>query len=460
MRILFCLLLMLPVFCTGQTITTVAGGGSGGLGDGGPATGATFGGAIQGFAVDRSGNLIIADWWNNRLRRVDAIMGTITTIAGTGTGGYNGDSIMATVAMIYGPSFVATDTAGNIYFSESQNQRIRVIRTDGKIYTYAGNGYGAGFTGSSGVFSGDNGPATDAEFDGPQGISFDSHGNLFVSDANNHRIRMIDGVTHMITTIAGDGTSSGIGDDVPATNTGLAYVYDIANDQYDELYIADIGDGAKKVRYIDPGIHYIHSMAGTGTSLYNGDGMTADSANISPFSMTKSKLNVLYIADYGNNRIRAVQGEFNIISTFAGTGFATFSGDNGPATAACMFEPAHLEMDTCGSLYFADASNQRIRKISFDTSCHFGLTGLAATAVKNEIKLYPNPANELLTVWGLRTDCKITICNILGALVAEYQVQGGDVSLNLKGLENGMYLVKIVYDDIRSAGVYRFLKSE
>ncbi len=457
MRFLLFFLLVMPAFCSAQVITTLAGGGSGGTGDGGPATNATFGGAMRGFAVDRSGNIIIADWWGNRLRRVDAITGIITTIAGTGTGGYNGDSIPATNAMVWGPAFVATDTAGNIYFSESQNQRVRVIRSSGYIYTYAGNGTGAGFSGVSGVFSGDDGPATDAELDGPQGLALDSHGNLYVSDANNHRVRMIDAATGQISTVVGNGSAVGTASGVPATATGLAYVYDIFTDAVDRIYVADIGSGSKRVRLIDPTSHIIYNMAGTGTSLYNGDGITADSANISPFSMLSAN-GVLYISDYGNNRIRAVEGEFQIISTFAGNGFAGFSGDNGPASAACIFEPSHLAMDTCGSLYFADASNQRIRKISFDTSCHFGLTRIAPPITVYTPKIGPNPASSQVYIEGMPNLSHIALYNSCGILITEKNSTDSNDALSVADLKSGIYFLKIRDEHTGISTIRSFVK--
>ena len=445
MKRLLLLLLLLPVACWAQTITTLAGGGSAGLGDGGPATDAAFGGPTNGFAFNKRGDIIIADLWNQRLRKVDAISHIITTIAGTGVGGYNGDSIAATAAMLFGPKFVVLDTFGNIYVSESQGQRVRKIDTNGYIYTYAGTGAGSGISEMSGLFSGDSGQATAACFNGPEGLAIDSRGNLYISDAYNHRIRMVNDTSHIITTIVGNGTSVFNGDELPATAVALVFVADITTGPGDMIVMADIGSGANRIRSYNPSTGYVSRMAGIGGTLYNGDGFNADSANMIPYSGFKATSGVLYISDYGNERIRSVSGEMNTIATFAGTGFAGSTGDGGPASAATIFEPAHLAMDACGSLYFADAGNLRIRKIDFDTSCHYGVTGIPGLLTSEIIQVVPNPAHEVVSLYGISSLDQISVCNSFGELVYVSALSGNknEIEIDLRGWAPGIYILRL-----------------
>ena len=436
------LIFLFSLHAHGQVITTLAGGGTTGLGDGGPATSAAFGGQVYGFTLDRKGNLLVADGWNHRVRRVDAITGVITTIAGTGIGGYNGDSIPATDAQLFGPRFLAIDTFGNLYISEFQNQRVRVVDTNGFIFTYVGTGVGAGSTGYSGAFSGDNGPATLADLNYPSGLAMDAYGNLYLSDAYNFRIRRVDALTHIISTYAGNGTSAYVGDGIAATNASLAFVYDINIDAAGNLYIADIGSAANRVRKVDGNTHIITSISGNGTALYNGDSIRADSASMVPYSVLPAGGGSFYIADYGNNRIRYVGGEFSLINTVAGTGFAGFSGDGGLPAAAQIFEPAHMLFDTCGSIYFADASNYRIRRIDYNLSCHYGLAGLEHPERASCFSLYPNPVSEWLHVSSREPIGIVEVFDRLGRLRTTLKSNNSDVDLDLSQFQPGIYFIR------------------
>ena len=226
------LLTLIPQLFLGQTITTIAGNGSGGYnGDGIASTSAELYGP-QGMALDSVGNIYIADLSNNRIRKIDVTSGFISTIAGTGTGGYNGDGIAATTAQIYSPSALAFDQSGNLYFTDRSNNRIRKIdNTTGLISTIAG-------TGISG-YNGDGIAATAAELSGPNEVSFDSNGNLFIADWFNNRVRRIDKTTGIITTVTGTGTAGYNGDGIAATAAQINAPCGIVFDPAGNMYIAE-----------------------------------------------------------------------------------------------------------------------------------------------------------------------------------------------------------------------------
>ncbi len=245
------------VDATTSIITTVAGNGIAGYsGDNGPATSAELN-LTRGVAVDGSGNIYIGDFHNNSIRKVTATTGIITTVAGNGTLGYSGDNGPATSAQLDGPDAVAVDASGNIYFADSYNNVIRkVLATTGIITTVAGNGLGAGSgTPYSGGYSGDNGSATNAELNLPLGVAVDASGNLFITDCANHRIRKV-AANGIITTVAGNGfgTGSGIGgytgDNGSATSAELNCPEGVTVDTGGNIYIADTYNSVvRKVTY-------------------------------------------------------------------------------------------------------------------------------------------------------------------------------------------------------------------
>jgi len=223
-------------------ITTVAGSGlsgpnNGGFsGDGGLATGAQLDSPAR-VIVDEMGNLYIADSYNDRVRKVIAATGVITTVAGIEIAGYGGDNGLATSAQLDGPLGVAIDKIGNLYIADANNNRIRqVIAATGIITTVAGSG----LTGhGNGGFSGDGGPATDAQLNFPSGVAVDGQGNLFIADNSNHRIRKVIAATGVITTVAGSGIAGYSGDNGPASDAQLKLPSDVAFDGVGNLYIVD-----------------------------------------------------------------------------------------------------------------------------------------------------------------------------------------------------------------------------
>lgn len=196
---------------TGGEIYTVAGGAYGDSGDGGPAVNAELSN-LAAVAVDGNGNLYIADTGNNKIRKVDAVTKQISTVAGAGGYDYSGDGGSALDAQLRSPSGVAVDADGNLYIADKYNNRIRRVDTNGIISTIAGTG--------DSEFSGDNGPADEAELSSPGGIAIDGDGNLYIADTSNHRIRKID-TAGIITTVAGSDDSGYSGDG--ARPSGLDY---------------------------------------------------------------------------------------------------------------------------------------------------------------------------------------------------------------------------------------------
>src|SRR5438876_901164 len=220
--------LVLAVPALSQTINTIAGGG---VGDGGAATGASLN-QPRGVALDASGNLYIADHFNHRIRKVAAATGIITTVAGNGVFGFAGDGGAATGARLNYPSGVALDASGNLYIADQNNNRIRKVdAATGIITTVAGN--------DSPTFFGDGGAATNASLYDPTGVALDASGNLYIADQYNHRIRKVDAATGIIATVAGNGIPDFAGDGGAATYASLYHPSGVALDASGNLYIAD-----------------------------------------------------------------------------------------------------------------------------------------------------------------------------------------------------------------------------
>jgi sugar lactone lactonase YvrE len=209
-------------------------------------------------------------------------------------------------------------------------------------------------------FSGDGGPANSAQLSGPYGVAVDTPANMFIADSNNNRIRKVT-PGGVISTVAGNGTSGFSGDGGPANSAQLSSPYGIAVDAAGNLFIADYGN--QRIRKVTPG-GIISTVAGNGTSGFSGDGGPANSAQLyNPSGVAVDTAGNLFIADQGNNCVRKVTPG-GVISTVAGNGAWGFSGDGGPANSAQLYGPAGVAVDTAGNLFIADSGNQRIRKVT------------------------------------------------------------------------------------------------
>jgi sugar lactone lactonase YvrE len=426
---------MIAVFtATSQTITTVAGNGTGGFsGDGGLATSATLF-SPNGVAFDKTGNYYFTDEQNNRVRKVDISTGIITTVAGNGTSAYSGDGGAATSASLNWPIGVVVDDSGNIYIGDFQNNVVRkVYATTGKICTVAGNGT-AGFTG-------DGGPAISAELNATRFIALDSVGNLYIADANNNRIRKIIKSTGIISTIAGTGIAGFSGDGGLAGAAELNYPYGIVLDKKGNVYVADQANN--RIREINISTGIINTVAGNGTAGYTGDGGMATSAELhGPNTMTVGLTGNILISDTYNQVIRKVFVSSGIITTIAGNGIAGYSGDGGPATSAQLHYPAGIVLQK-GDLYIPDWGNNRIRKIVYADP-----QGINEISVERNIVIYPNPASNQLSIAmnGLRGVA--ALYNVLGEQVTSQSIPNKEtITINLSGLAPGIYIVKIVTEE-------------
>jgi len=310
---------------TTGVVTTVAGGGSGDLGDGGSATDATFSSHPMRVTGDRAGSLFVADAHHARIRRINAVTGIIDSVAGCGVEGYSGDGGPAVHARIASPHGTALDRHGNIYIADLKNDRIRrVDASTGIITTVVGNGEHG--------YSGDGGLATDAMLASPIAVYATADGDLYIADHRNSRIRKVNAATGIITTVAGTGEQGFHGDGGPATQAAIALPRDVALDAEGSLYIADGANN--RIRKVDPD-GTITTVAGTGRADYTGDGGPAHMANLSmPYSIALDREGNLYIVDTGNRRVRKIDASTGIITTIAGNGSYGFSGDGGPATDA------------------------------------------------------------------------------------------------------------------------------
>jgi hypothetical protein len=406
------------VAMTAGDIYTVAGNGRFGFGgDHGPAISAELADP-QGAAMDSSGNLVIADSFNNRIRVVAATSGTfygqvmtagdIYTVAGTGTAGFAGDGSPAAAAELYFPNATAVDGAGNLVIADFYNNRIRVVAatsgtfygqamTAGDIYTVAGNG--------SPAFSGDGGPATAAAVPFPSAVAVDRSGNLVLSEPQSDRVRVVavkSGKFYNQAMTAGDiYTVAGNGLVFESGNTGKAVDAELATPT--DIAVDGSGNGAGNYALLDYGevrlvaensgtffgqstsAGRIYDIAGNGRPGYTGDGGPATAARVGPppGGVAFDGSGNLLLADSGNNRIRVIaasSGRFfgqpmtlAHIYTVAGNGTAGFSGDGGPATTAELNGPGAVTVDTAGNVVIADTGNNRVRVVAATPGTFYGI---------------------------------------------------------------------------------------
>jgi Secretion system C-terminal sorting domain/Bacterial Ig domain len=357
-----------------EIIQTIGGThGSGGYGGDNIAATATKFNFQYMINLDAAGNLYIADNGNARIRKIDATTGIVTTVAGNGTGGSIGDGTPATAAELGasgGPNpgvvGVAVDASNNIYIGDATNNKIRrVDGVTGIITTLAGTGT-AGSTG-------DGGPASAALLSGPRGVAVDAAGNVFFADAGNNKIRMVTISTGIITTVAGNGTAGYTSDGVVATTTKINSPRGVWVDASENVYFADYSNN--RIRMVSSATGIIYTVAGNGTAGYTADGVVATTTKINGATDVKvDAAGNIYVADAGNNRVRVVNTS-GIINTIAGSASAAgWAGDGSLATAAAvkMSSPVSIAVEpNTNYFYISDRNNDVIREVRPDSKPYF-----------------------------------------------------------------------------------------
>lgn len=418
-------------------ISTVAGNGNGDYnGDGVAATSAQlcYPSAVK---MDATGNMYIADWANNRIRKINSF-GIINTLAGNNNWGFV-NNVVAPNGEMFGPNDLTFDKTGNMFIADFYNDRIRKIDLNDSILNFAGNGAGAPY---QGYYSGDNGQATAAELYYPSGVAVDDTGNVFIADFANCRVRKVDWKTGIITTIAGNGTAGYSGDGGIATAAKLNGPVEVALDDSDNVYIVD--EGNNRIRKVNYSTGKIVTVAGDGFAGYNGDGEPATTAKLNyPTGIAVTPNGAIYIADESNNRIRVVNPVTHAISTVAGDGSIGFSGDGGPATSAQLNEPENIGFDAAGNMYIADNYNNRIRKVT--NVLDLGVNHLSAPTA--QLKVYPNPTNGYFTIalQNANGESQLEVYSMLGEKVySQLSTFSSPLSINLSNQPTGIYLYRIV----------------
>ncbi len=428
-KLFYSFLLLTSVGAQAQHITTIAGTAAAGFsGENGPATSAMLNGPL-GIVADNAGNIYFADRYNQRVRKINSA-GIITTIAGTGTAGYNGDAIPATTAQLNDPFGVAIDLSGNIYVAEHSGNRVRRIDNVGAITTVAGTGIAG--------YNGDDIAATTAQLNQPRGVATDKYGHLYIADQANSRVRMLTFATGIITTMAGNGMPGFGGDNGPATAAMLNGPYAMGADTLGNLFICDVDN--ERIRKVNAaGI--ITTVAGTGVATYTADGIPATNAALNePIGIAVTPAGEFFIADAWNERIRRVDIGGTII-TYAGDGAAGLGFDNVAATAARFYYPYGIALTPNGSLLVSDHGNYRIRQ----TYAGVGVAGPAKQAIA--LKVYPNPATGgSFTIAMLAEDPEevtIKIYDLAGRCVYEQPALTTD-AVPCQLHTAGVYLVSVV----------------
>ncbi len=516
----------------GGIIRTVAGNGTAGYsGDGGPAIAAKLN-RPSGVALDGSGNLYIAEIENNVVRKV-TVSGIISTVAGhyTGTlGAYSGDGAAATIADLSGPTHIAIDGSGNLYIADLFNNVIRKVNTAGIISTVAGNYYG-----SLGSYSGDGGSATNAYIHGPDGVAVDAIGNIYIADEQNNVIRKVN-TAGIISTIAGNHALGGgyNGDGVAATAAQMYFPDGIACDGSGNLYITDRVNN--RIRMVNS-LGIISTIAGIGFSSSFGDGGPATDAGLNnPSDVSLDGMGNLYIADANNYTIRKIicmtTPEAGIISgpssvctyhsisltetahggTWSSSGSATI-GSTGVLTgvsagtasitytvvSACgtsstvknvIINPTPsagivtgpdsvcigtgneitLTDTATGGTWSAANSNAHVsgtglvtgvttgtniisytvtngyctstaQKTIYVHECNTGVDEINQTS--KEVWIYPNPTEKTLNIASNTVIIKIALCDITGRELMTSNYSGTNVEINISALANGVYWCKV-----------------
>lgn len=339
-----------------EEVLTIAGSGKAEYtGDGEPAVEAGVGGPF-GLVIGPDGALYVCETTNHVIRRLDLKTGIISTVAGTGQKGYDGDGGPATSAKLNEPYEIRFDNDGSMFFVEMQNHIVRKVDAKTRIIsTVAGSGKAG--------FSGDGGPATKATLKNPHSIAFDKAGQLYICDIGNHRVRKVDLKTGRIETFAGTGERKPTPDGAKIEGTPLngprALDYDA---QTNDLFLA-LREGNAVYR-LDLNDQTLHHIAGTGKSGYQGDGGPAKDAQLSgPKGVALGPAGDIYLADTESHTIRVIRRKTGVIETLVGDG-KQGDGPDGDPRRCRMDRPHGVFVDQQGTVYIGDSSNNKVRKLT------------------------------------------------------------------------------------------------
>lgn len=376
-------------------ISTLAGDGTAATtGDGGPATAAALNDPT-GVAADSAGNVYVAEFTGNRVRKVDAATGIISTVAGTGEGGYGGDGGPATAALLQRPVHVTVDAAGNVFISDQWNHRVRkVTAATGVITTVAG--------GDQWGYAGDGGPATNAALHSPCGIAVDAAGSVYVVEMSGQRVRRVD-PQGVISTVAGTGQRGSAGDGGPpyaalfATPDGLtlaggcAYVAEWNNHRVRKFTVSDapaITTPLNATGMVGVALNVPVSATGnpyptlSAAGLPPGLTLSAGALTGTPTAAGTYDVTLTASNGAGPDDVKTLKVVIEapwVVTTVAGNGRTGYSGDGGPATQASLYRPGGLALDASGGLYIADTLNHRVRKVAASTGT---ITTVAGTGTR------------------------------------------------------------------------------
>lgn len=411
-KITLLLIFFLCLFTSSAQVVTTVAGSTPGYTDA-VGTSAQFFGP-RAVCLDNNGFMYVADYTNNLIRKIELATNTVSTIAGSSVGFADG---IGTAAQFNGPSGICTDNNGNLYVTDYFNFKIRkIVIATGEVTTYTGSSFG--YT---------NGDLATAQFNAPVGIC--KVGDyLFVTESINTKIRRIDLVNGIVSTLAGStqGTLDGIGE--AAQFDGLS---GICSDNSGNLYVAEINN--HRIRKVVISTGEVTTFAGSVPGFNNGTGTSAGFN--SPMGLAISDQNYLFVVDYGNNRIRKIDLGTAAVTNFVGAvqGFA-----DGSSAAAKFSEPMGICFDPNGLLYIADRGNHKIRKVT-------AILKAEEFAIPLSVKIYPNPAEDAVTIETNSTDAnaQLIITDCVGKEVYKQQTTLLSTTVNTSGLSKGIYFVSL-----------------
>lgn len=311
---------------------------------------------VRGVVLDKLGNLYFSDSGNNRIRSINIPTGILSTYAGTGVAGSSGDNSAATLATLSGPYDITFDTSWNLYIADTGNHRVRVIsKSTGIITTIAGTGTGG--------YSGDGISAVSTQLNTPKGVAVDASGNVYIADTGNHRIRLVNKVSGIISTFVGTGSSGYGGDNGAATSAMLNSPIGVDIDNSGNIIVCDSSN--YRIRKVNKNTCIIVTIVGTGASATSSEGLAVAQASIGTvYQVSFDTSGVMYFADYTWNVVRMLSLSGNV-TTLSGvqSSTAAYSGYGGPTSSAGLANPAYTAVDIYGNVYFTETSGNVIREV-------------------------------------------------------------------------------------------------